>query len=99
MWWHTFRTRPLHHPAARRSPRDSPLLLVPTYLSLLWPQAAPLLIIRPRRILRISRVLRLLTLLSEANELAGALPRPGHASEPQLKQYYFLLFQYITHLL
>ncbi len=49
--------------------------LLPTYLSLLLPQAAPLLIIRLLRILRIFRVLRLLALLQEANELAGALQR------------------------
>jgi voltage-gated potassium channel len=53
------------------------LALLPTYLSLLVPQTAPLLIIRLLRILRIFRVLRLLTLLSEANELAGALQRSG----------------------
>ena len=51
------------------------MALLPTYLSLLLPQAAPLLIIRLLRILRIFRVLRLLTLLREANELAAALQR------------------------
>jgi voltage-gated potassium channel len=51
------------------------LALLPTYLSLLLPQAAPLLIIRLLRILRIFRVLRLLSLLREANELAAALNR------------------------
>ena len=49
--------------------------LLPTYLSLLLPQTAPLLIIRLLRILRIFRVLRLLSLLQEANELAAALQR------------------------
>lgn len=53
------------------------LALLPTYLSLLVPQAAPLLIIRLLRILRIFRVLRLLTMLNEANELAAALQRSG----------------------
>ncbi|MCB1696456.1 MAG: ion transporter [Pseudomonadales bacterium] len=53
------------------------LSLLPTYLSLLVPQTAPLLIIRLLRILRIFRVLRLLSLLSEANELASALQRSG----------------------
>lgn len=53
------------------------LALLPTYLSLLIPQAAPLLIIRLLRILRIFRVLRLLTMLNEANELAAALQRSG----------------------
>lgn len=51
------------------------LALLPTYLSLLVPQTAPLLIIRLLRILRIFRVLRLLSLLQEANQLAGALRR------------------------
>lgn len=51
------------------------LALLPTYLSLLMPQAAPLLIIRMLRILRIFRVLRLLSLLKEANDLATALHR------------------------
>ncbi len=51
------------------------LALMPTYLSLLVPQTAPLLIIRLLRILRIFRVLRLLSLLNEANQLAGALQR------------------------
>lgn len=51
------------------------LALLPTYLALVLPQAAPLLIIRMLRILRIFRVLRLLTLLNEANELAAALRR------------------------
>ena len=49
------------------------LALLPTYISLLLPQAAPLLIIRMLRILRIFRVLRLLSLLDEANDLARAL--------------------------
>lgn len=51
------------------------LALAPTYISLLLPQAAPLLIVRLLRILRIFRVLRLLPLLREANELASALQR------------------------
>ncbi|MCB1679330.1 MAG: ion transporter [Halioglobus sp.] len=53
------------------------LALLPTYLSLLVPQTAPLLIIRLLRILRIFRVLRLLSLLHEANDLAAALQRSG----------------------
>lgn len=51
------------------------LALLPTYLSLLVPQTAPLLIIRLLRLLRIFRVLRLLALLREANFLAAALRR------------------------
>ncbi|MEM1154549.1 MAG: ion transporter [Pseudomonadota bacterium] len=53
------------------------LAVLPTYLSLLFPGAMPLLIIRLLRILRIFRVLRLLPMLSEANELAAALQRSG----------------------
>ena len=49
------------------------LALLPTYLSLLLPQTAPLLIIRLLRILRVFRVLRLLSLLKEANDMAAAL--------------------------
>jgi voltage-gated potassium channel len=51
------------------------LALLPTYLFLLVPQTAPLLIIRLLRILRIFSVLRLLSLLREANYLAAALRR------------------------
>jgi voltage-gated potassium channel len=54
------------------------MALLPTYLSLLLPQTAPLLIIRMLRILRIFRVLRLLTLLDEANDIAIALRRSAH---------------------
>lgn len=54
------------------------MALLPTYLSLLLPQTAPLLIIRLLRILRIFRVLRLLTLLDEANDIAIALRRSAH---------------------
>jgi voltage-gated potassium channel len=53
------------------------LAILPTYLALILPQAAPLLIIRLLRILRIFRVLRLLSLLNEANDLAAALQRSG----------------------
>lgn len=49
------------------------LAILPTYLALLVPGTAPLLIVRLLRILRIFRVLRLLEFLDEANELAGAL--------------------------
>lgn len=49
------------------------LAIMPTYIALLVPQAAPLLIVRLFRILRIFRVLRLLEFMGEANALAGAL--------------------------
>lgn len=49
------------------------LALLPTYLALLVPQTAPLLIVRLLRVLRIFRVLRLFSYLREANLLAGAL--------------------------
>lgn len=51
------------------------LAILPTYLSLLVPQTASLLIIRLLRILRIFRVLRMLSLLQETNQLAAALRR------------------------
>ncbi len=51
------------------------LAILPTYIALLIPGAASLLIIRLLRILRIFRVLRLLAFLSEANILAGAMRR------------------------
>ncbi len=49
------------------------LAITPTYIALLIPQAAPLLIVRLFRILRIFRVLRLLEFMGEANALAGAV--------------------------
>jgi voltage-gated potassium channel len=49
------------------------LALLPTYIAIVLPQTAPLLIIRFLRVLRVFRVLRLLNFLSEANQLAGAL--------------------------
>ncbi len=51
------------------------LAITPTYIALLFPQAASLLIVRLLRILRIFRVLRLVSYLNEANMLAGALRR------------------------
>lgn len=51
------------------------LSILPSYLALLLPQTAPLLIIRLIRVLRIFRVLRLIAYLNEANQLAGALRR------------------------
>lgn len=49
------------------------LALLPSYLALVIPQAAPLLIIRLLRVLRVFRVLRLFSFLQEANHVAGAL--------------------------
>lgn len=49
------------------------LALLPTYLAILVPQTAPLLIIRLLRVLRVFRVLRLFNFLHEANQVAGAL--------------------------
>lgn len=49
------------------------LSILPTYIAFFLPEAAPLLIIRLLRVLRVFRVLRLVTLLDEANVLAGAL--------------------------
>lgn len=51
------------------------LALLPTYMALILPQTAPLLIIRLLRILRIFRVLRLASFSNEANTLMRALNR------------------------
>lgn len=51
------------------------LAILPTYVTLLVPQASSLLIVRLLRILRIFRVLRLMAFLNETNLLAGALRR------------------------
>jgi voltage-gated potassium channel len=49
------------------------LAILPTYIALLLPQAAPLLIIRLLRTIRIFRVLRLFKLMSHANKLGAEL--------------------------
>jgi voltage-gated potassium channel len=49
------------------------LAILPTYIALLLPQAAPLLIIRLLRTIRIFRVLRLFKLMSHANRLGAEL--------------------------
>lgn len=49
------------------------LAILPTYLALLMPQTAPLLIVRLLRVLRVFRVLKLMHFLEEANTVAGAL--------------------------
>ena len=49
------------------------LAILPSYLAILVPQTAPLLIVRLLRVLRVFRVLRLLNYLQEANQVAGAL--------------------------
>ena len=49
------------------------LAILPTYLALLLPQTAPLLIVRLLRVLRVFRVLKLMHFLEEANTVAGAL--------------------------
>lgn len=51
------------------------LAIMPSYLALLLPQTAPLLIVRLLRVLRVFRVLRLVNFLEEANSVAGALRR------------------------
>ena len=49
------------------------LAILPTYLAIVLPQTAPLLIVRLLRVLRVFRVLRLMNFLREANLVAGAL--------------------------
>jgi len=49
------------------------LALLPTYIALLVPEAAPLLVIRLIRVMRIFRVLRLLEMFAELNEILKVL--------------------------
>ena len=49
------------------------LAILPSYLAVVLPQTAPLLIVRLLRVLRVFRVLRLISFLDEANTVAGAL--------------------------
>ncbi|MFK8041695.1 ion transporter [Congregibacter sp.] len=49
------------------------LAILPSYLAILVPQTAPLLIIRLLRVLRVFRVLRLVGYLHEANQIAGVM--------------------------
>ncbi|EED35875.1 potassium channel protein [Luminiphilus syltensis NOR5-1B] len=49
------------------------LSLLPTYLAILIPETAPLLIIRLLRVMRTFRVLRLFELMNEFNDLVGVL--------------------------
>jgi voltage-gated potassium channel len=53
------------------------LAVLPTYLAILVPETAPLLIIRMLRILRIFRVLRLMEFISEGNMLWAAIQAGG----------------------
>ncbi|MFT4768394.1 MAG: voltage-gated potassium channel [Glaciecola sp.] len=49
------------------------LAILPSYLAIMIPQTAPLLIIRLLRVLRVFRVLRLVGYLNDANQIAGVL--------------------------
>lgn len=49
------------------------LAILPSYLAILIPQTAPLLIIRLLRVLRVFRVLRLVGYLDDANQIAGIM--------------------------
>ena len=49
------------------------LAILPSYLAILVPQTAPLLVVRLLRVLRVFRVLRMFEFLSDANRVAGAL--------------------------
>lgn len=55
------------------------LSILPTYIALLLPQAAPLLVIRLIRVMRIFRVLRLLELFSELTEIVNVLRKSARA--------------------
>ena len=49
------------------------LAIVPTYIAFLFPEAAPLVVIRLFRVLRVFRVFRLVKLFSELNEILAVL--------------------------
>ncbi|KGE03400.1 ion transporter [Pseudohaliea rubra] len=49
------------------------LAILPTYIALIAPEAAPLLVVRLLRVLRVFRILRLVEFLDEANLVAIAL--------------------------
>lgn len=49
------------------------LAIVPTYIAFLFPEAAPLVVIRLFRVLRVFRVFRLVNLFSELNEILTVL--------------------------
>jgi len=49
------------------------LAIVPTYIAFLFPEAAPLVVIRLLRVLRVFRVFRLVTLFAELNEILAVL--------------------------
>lgn len=55
------------------------LSILPTYIALLIPEAAPLLIIRLIRVMRIFRILRLLELFAELNEIVTVLRNTSRA--------------------
>lgn len=55
------------------------LSILPTYIALLLPQAAPLLVIRLIRVMRVFRVLRLLELFSELAEIINVLRNTARA--------------------
>ena len=49
------------------------LAIVPTYVALFFPEAAPLAIIRLLRVMRVFRIFRLITLFAELNEILAVL--------------------------
>lgn len=49
------------------------LAIIPTYVAFLYPDAAPLVVIRLMRVLRVFRVFRLVSLFSELNEILSVL--------------------------
>lgn len=49
------------------------LAIIPTYVAFLYPDAAPLVVVRLLRVLRVFRVFRLVSLFSELNEILAVL--------------------------
>ena len=49
------------------------LAILPTYIAILAPEAAPLVVVRLLRVVRVFRILRLMSLFTELNEILSAL--------------------------
>ena len=49
------------------------LAILPTYIAILMPEAAPLVVVRLLRVVRVFRILRLMSLFTELNEILSAL--------------------------
>lgn len=68
------------------------IAILPTYIALVFPAAAPLMIVRLLRVLRIFRVFRLLSLMQEFHDVLAAL----RASARAIFVFFALVFVVVT---